>query len=305
MEWMHNHVELRTDVRALLDGARSVVMVADLYAPRGSRDDPKPGLGRIARYARGGDYHTVVKKRLHALCDELAAAFEGERFRAFVDTAPVLERELAARCGIGWQGKHTLTIHPRLGSWMLLGGFATTMDLEAPEQQEAVTDHCGTCTRCIDACPTDAITPYAVDGRRCISYLTIEQRGPIEPELQARMGAWIFGCDICQEVCPHNSVRPGQAPAEPNPAYQARRSGFDLLEVLGWAEDDRRAAFRGSSMKRAKLDMMRRNAAIAAGNDPGAGTGELRAALERIAGDEHEPAMVRDAAQRSIARTRE
>jgi len=301
MEWMHNRIDVRTDVRTMLDDARSVVMVADLYAPRGSVDQPSPGSGRIARYARGGDYHTVIKKRLHQLCDELALEWSGSRVRACVATAPVMERELAARCGIGWQGKHTLTIHPRLGSWMLLGGIVTTLELEAPPEQETAVDHCGTCTRCIDACPTDAITPYAVDARRCISYLTIEHRGPVDPALQANMGDWIFGCDICQEVCPHNSQRPGPM-ARANPAYEARRTGFDLLEVLGWTEDERRSAFRGSSMKRAKLDMMRRNAAIAAGNGPG--PAGLRATLERIVGDDREPAMVRDAARASLDRLR-
>lgn len=304
MEWMHNRVEVRTDVRTMIDDARSVVMVADLYASRGNRDENRPGFGRVARYARGSDYHTVIKKRLHQLCDELAEDWPGSRFRAFVDTAPVMERELAARCGIGWQGKHTLTIHPRLGSWMLLGGIVTTLELEVPPEQRLSADHCGTCTRCIDACPTGAITPYAVDARRCISFLTIEQRGPIEPELQPKMGDWIFGCDICQEVCPHNSERSGPSMAEPNPSYEAKRTGLDLLEVLGWTEDDRRAAFRGSSMKRAKLDMMRRNAAIAAGNDSEARTPGLRGALERIAGDEDESAMLRDAARASLDRLR-
>lgn len=303
MEWMSTRVEMRSDVRTILDGAQSVIIVADLYARRGSVDEPKPGLGRVARYARGLDYHKIIKKRLHTLCDEIAARHPGAAFRAFVDTAPVLERELAARCGIGWQGKHTLTIHPRLGSWFLLGGIVTTLDLPAPATQRPATDHCGTCTRCIDACPTHAIEPYAVDARKCISYLTIEHRAPVDEALQAGIGDWIFGCDICQEVCPHNSPRPGEPSVRPNPAYEAQQEGFDLLAVLGWTEEDRRAAFRGSSMKRARLDMMRRNAAIAAGNLEIACSPQLRSALERIASDDTEPAMVRDAALHALKRS--
>src|SRR5262249_20142541 len=139
--------------------------------------------------------------------DSLRERFPAEQFRAFVDTAPVMEREHAARAGLGWIGKHTLIIHPRLGSYMLLGGVLTTMDIPAPAAQRRVTDHCGTCTRCIDACPTAAITPYSVDATRCISYLTIEHRGEIDPALHEGIGDWLFGCDVCQEVCPHNGGR--------------------------------------------------------------------------------------------------
>lgn len=265
MAYMADHFDVRTDVRLMLDGARSVVMVADHYALRGGEPETRrEGFGRVARYARGDDYHNVIKKRLHALCDELKATFPDERFRVFVDTAPVLERELAARCGIGWQGKHTLTINRVLGSYLLLGGIVTTLELEAPPEQRPATDHCGTCTRCIDACPTKAIRPYCVNGSRCISYLTIEHRGPIDPEFFEPMGDWIFGCDVCQEVCPHNSARAEQR-GSVHGAYEPKRAGFDLLEVLGWTEDDRRAAFKGSAMKRAKLEMMKRNAEIVAG----------------------------------------
>lgn len=265
MGYLAEHADLKADPSRLLEGARCAIMVADLYATRdGEADEIPDGHGRIARYARGGDYHKIMKKRLHALCDELAERWPEERTRAFVDTAPVHERELALAAGQGWVGKHTLIIHPRVGSWMLLGGVLTTLELDVNQREEP--DHCGTCTRCIEACPTDAITPYSVDASRCISYLTIERRGPIDPELQRGMGAWIFGCDVCQEVCPHNSPRPGDV-GEANPAYEGERASFDLLEVLGWDEDARRAAFAKSAMKRAKLGMMRRNAVIAAGNE--------------------------------------
>ncbi len=271
MAWLATHADLRADPGRLLEGARSVVMVADLYATRGAdnAETPEAGRGRVARYARGDDYHTAIKARLHAICDALRERFPGEAFRAFVDTAPVPERELAARAGLGWIGKHTLLIHPRIGSWLLLGGFLTTMDLEPAT--ETVADHCGSCTCCIDACPTDAITPYSVDARRCISYLTIERREAIAAEFRGAIGDWIFGCDICQEVCPHNSPRDpavlGDAGATVPERYANRPGSFDLLEVLGWDADARAAALKGTAMKRATLAMWHRNAAIAAGND--------------------------------------
>ncbi|MFK7883022.1 MAG: tRNA epoxyqueuosine(34) reductase QueG [Phycisphaerales bacterium] len=275
MGYLQDHAELRTDPSKVLEEARSAILVADLYAARDDNQDTLlgPGEGRIARYARGKDYHHVLKKRLIKLADRFRAEQPTGEFRVFTDTAPVMERELALRAGLGWIGKHTLMIHPKVGSYFLLGGILTTLDLTAPKDQTIETDHCGSCTRCIDACPTDAITPYSVDARRCISYLTIEHRTAIAPALQSKMGEWIFGCDICQEVCPHNSPR-DEVPVgkQPNPAYQSERDRFDLLEVLGWDEDAKRNAFQGSAMKRAKLDMMQRNASIAiknAKNRPG------------------------------------
>ncbi|GAB4547088.1 MAG: tRNA epoxyqueuosine(34) reductase QueG [Phycisphaerales bacterium] len=296
MGYMHEHAHLRKDAGLLLEGARSVVMVADQYAQRGAHDGaPPPHSGRIARYARGRDYHTVIKKRLHALCDELHTDHPGARFRAFTDTAPIMEREQALRAGLGWIGKHTLLIHKRRGSYLLLGGVLTTLELEPPRTQRVETDRCGTCTRCIDACPTGAITPYRVDARRCISYLTIERRERIDPGLHAGMGDWIFGCDICQDVCPHNSVRRTLPTGRAHPAYEERRAGFDLLEVLGWTEEDRRAAFTTSAMKRATLSMMKRNALIALGN-----TGAHRAHIEAHLDDEDE--LVRTTAHDVLAR---
>lgn len=266
MAWLAKHADLRTDPARLLDGARSIVMVADQYAPRGDVPGPaEPGRGRVARYARGDDYHKTMKKRLHRVCDALRAEHPSAGFRAFVDTAPVPERELAARAGLGWIGKHTLLIHPRLGSWLLLGGFLTTLELEPAAKPEP--DHCGSCTRCIDACPTDAITPYRVDARRCISYLTIERREPINPALHRAIGDNLFGCDICQEVCPHNSAKKPGAASPPVPAHYGNRPGsFDLLDVLGWDTGARAAALRGTAMKRATLEMWKRNASIVRAN---------------------------------------
>ena len=191
--------------------------------------------------------------------------YPGHAFRSFCDTAPVLEREHAERAGIGWIGKNTLVIDPALGSYVLLGGVMTTLDVRVPSSQKVVSDHCGSCTRCIDACPTAAITPYKVDASRCISTLTIEHRSVIDERCHASMGDWVFGCDVCQEVCPHNGpTRRGGALVRDE--YAPAVTGFNLLEVLGWSEDDRRRAFTRSAMKRVKLFAFKRNAAIAATN---------------------------------------
>jgi epoxyqueuosine reductase len=299
MGYMAEQAAARLDPSRVLAGARSVVMVADQYAPRGDTDRPGAGMGRVARYARGRDYHLVMKKRLHDACDALAARFPGESFRAFVDTAPVLERPYAARAGLGWTGKNTLLIHPRRGSYLLLGGILTTLHLAPPPEQAAVTDHCGACTRCIDACPTGAITGRSVDARRCISYLTIERRLPIAPEFHSAIGDWLYGCDVCQEVCPHNSRRPDGPGEKIRPGFAPRLTGFDLLAVLGWGEGDRRAAFESSAMKRATLAMMKRNAVIVAGNQlrAGAATPGLRERLGQLARDAAEPGLVRDTAR--------
>lgn len=303
LEYLNDHLEVRLDVTRLLRGAKSVLVVGDVYASRQDAPDVEPDepWGRIARYARGDDYHDVMKERLHALCDELRAEHPGEQFRAFTDIEPVLEREHAARAGLGWVGKNTMLIHPRLGSYFFLGGIVTTLDVQPPSDQRAIPDHCGTCTRCIDACPTQAITPYRVDASKCISALTIEQREPIDPSLFPGIGQWVYGCDVCQEVCPHNSPRPTSAADDlpaPNPAYAPKRSGIALLDVLQWTMQDRSARLRRTAMKRATLEMWKRNAIIAAGNvlrvrDDAV----LRAAIEDLAWCATEPPLVRDTAR--------
>lgn len=292
--------------------ARAFIVVADQYASRQADDSPphEPLHGRIAKYARGRNYHEVMKKRLHALADGLRIDYPGSEFRTCVDTAPILERELATLAGIGWQAKNTLVIQPRLGSYVLLGVVATTLPLIASSLR--VPDSCGTCTRCIDACPTNAITPYSVDATRCVSYLTIERRSLIPLDLHAGIGEWIFGCDVCQEVCPHNSPRPDAAmTGTAHQAYEASRGSLPLLEVLGWGEGDRREAFKNSPMKRASLDMMRRNALVALGNAMvamRAQSGEetrLRELRERVASveaDASQPELVRQTARDVLRR---
>ena len=264
MEYLARRFDERTDPAVYLPGARSVVCVAMNYHVPLESPSPESAAfhGRVARYALGDDYHEVIKSRLHALADWMRQLAPGAQTRACVDTAPLLERELAARAGIGWVGKHTGVLNARVGSWLLLGEVVTTLALPP---DEPATDHCGTCTRCIDACPTGAITaPYELDARRCISYLTIEHRGEIAPEFHGPVGDWLYGCDVCQDVCPHNR----HAPAAEDPALRPRfpTGSLDVREVLRWTGDDYRATLKGSAMKRVKLPLLQRNARIVESN---------------------------------------
>ena len=261
--WLERRFEERTDPRVYLPGAQSIICVAaNYFAPVPSTTATPPGQrGRIARYALGEDYHQVMMRRLHTLADWLRRQCPGARTRCAVDTAPVMEKEHAARAGIGWMGKNTCIINPRLGSWLVLGEIITTASLP-PDQP--LPDRCGTCTRCIDACPTHAIiAPYRLDARRCIAYLTIEHRGQIPDELRGAVPPWLFGCDVCQEVCPWNA----HATPARDPAFTPRLppEGLDIREVLRWTDDDRRAILRRSAMRRATLSMLKRNAGITAG----------------------------------------
>ena len=288
--------------------AKSFVVVLDVYQSRetpAAQGGKEPAIGRIARYARKKNYHDTIKKRLHLLADELRSQFPGEVFRTTVDTAPVMERELASLAGLGWQAKNTMLIHRKLGSYAVIGCVATTLDLAGGSPAQPETDHCGTCTRCIDACPTRAITPYSVDARRCVSYLTIEHRSVIDPDLHAGIGGWLAGCDICQEVCPHNSPRGDAAPAGPLDL----RSFFDPFEVLAWDEPTRRAKLSGSALKRISLPMLRRNAIINAtnavlfeGSADKSSRAELSATLHTLAQNEEELELVRRTAQQSLDR---
>ncbi len=298
MNYLARDLDLKFEPARVFDGAQAFIMVADLYAARNDPPTPAPPLhARIARYAQGRDYHRVMKDRLHDLSDSLRATYRGYGFRSFVDTVPVLERELAALAGLGWQAKNTMIINPGLGSYTLLGGIATTLPLVAPAQQPTITDHCGSCTRCIQACPTQAITPYSVDASRCISYLTIEHREPIDPAFHAAMGDWLYGCDICQEVCPHNSPRPDADTGTRHPAYQPRSVTLPLLEVLNWTDTQRRESLRASPMKRATLAMMKRNALIAAGNALSrVANPDLLARIQTLATAHDEPALVTETA---------
>ncbi len=264
MAYLQRNLQKRLSAAELVDGARSVVVVAlNYHQPAPASSDDSPPRGRVARYAWGEDYHRVVKDKLFSIADrmrdELPEPFEA---KACVDTAPLLEREFAAAAGIGWIGKNTMVLDRRLGSYFFLGALVTTLTME-PDAPEA--DHCGTCTACLDACPTGAFpAPYQMDARRCISYLTIEHRGEIDSALHEGMGDWLFGCDVCQEVCPYNR----DAPTTNEPRFAIRSTGpaIALDDVLGWSIDDYRRELRGSAMKRAKLEMLQRNARIAQRN---------------------------------------
>jgi epoxyqueuosine reductase len=225
------------------------------------------GEGRVARYALGRDYHKVIEGKLRQVERRLVEALGGRgleapQIRTYTDTGPILEREFAARAGLGWIGKHTLLIHPRHGSWFLLGEMITSLELEP---DSAIEDHCGTCRRCIEACPTEAITPYSVDGSRCISYLTLENRGTIAEEFHEPMreAGFVVGCDICQEVCPHN--RRPLATSETDFAARAPAPAMDLQQIIAWQEQEWDIHTRGRAFRRAKHAMWVRNAGILRG----------------------------------------
>jgi epoxyqueuosine reductase len=257
MAYMERTRHQRLDPARLLPGARSVVAVAMLYAPAERSESTG---GRIARYAGGRDYHDVMRPRLNSLARFIeAAAGRDTQSRAAVDTSAVLERDLAAAAGLGWIGKNTNLIDPDLGSYFFIGIVLTTAELESDVAQP---DRCGTCRACLDACPTQAfVGAYTLDARRCISYLTIEHRGSVDAELRPGIGDWLFGCDVCQEVCPWNR----KAPPARDPALTPGEPPSAAM-LLGLDEEKFRARFRGSALSRAKRSGLRRNAAIVLGN---------------------------------------
>jgi epoxyqueuosine reductase len=268
MGYLGRRLETRLDPSQVFPGARSALCVAlqyhPLYLEEGERQPEPSGdlWRRVARYARGKDYHDVMGERLRALEDRIRAAFPSCETRRYVDTGPVLERELAARAGIGAVGKNTMLLHPEGGSWFLLGELFLGLDL-SPDQPLA--DLCGSCTRCLDACPTGALAePYRLDANRCISYWTIEHRGPLPPEARRMVGGWVFGCDVCQEVCPWNADPAGAV--HPEMELTPERGELTLARLLGLPREEYVERFRGSPMKRAKLEGLQRNAAVAMGN---------------------------------------
>ena len=267
MDWMAHEPERRADPRTVLASACTVISVAASYYrgdwPRASADPaPAAPTGRIARYAWGRDYHKRLKKRTVHLGRAIRRLKPGVRWALYVDTGPILDRAWAERAGIGWIGKNTNVIRQGAGSWCFLGEIITDLDL--PPSRPAA-NHCGTCARCIPACPTGAITaPYQLDARRCISYLTIEHEGPIPLELRPAIGARIFGCDDCQEACPWN--RFATPTALPEFAERPHQQTPELIPLL--ALDDRafRERFAGTALRRAGRNRFVRNAAVALGN---------------------------------------
>lgn len=294
MGWMEDRADQRAGPQALWPEARSVIMLGMSYAPA---VDPMAladvrDRGRISVYAQGQDYHDVVKKALKALARWMVDQAPND-LKVFVDTAPVMEKPLAGQAGLGWQGKHTNLVSRDHGSWLFLGSIYTTLDLE-PDAASA--DTCGSCTACQTACPTDAFpAPYRLDARRCISYLTIEHKGPIPHEFRRAMGNRIYGCDDCLAVCPWNKFAEA---AFANKAFAARAELAmpRLADLLALDDAAFRRVFSGSPIKRIGRDRMVRNAAIAAGNS---GDQALAAPLGMLVHDADE--TVREAASWALA----
>ncbi|HEX8574474.1 MAG TPA: tRNA epoxyqueuosine(34) reductase QueG [Allosphingosinicella sp.] len=282
MIWMAETAERRASPAGLWPQVRSIVSLGMSYAPAA---DPlalaeRGDLGRISVYAQGQDYHDVIKKALKALARWLVAE-AGCEVKVFVDTAPVMEKPLAEAAGLGWQGKHTNLVSRKDGSWLFLGAIYTTLDLGETPAPHAV--HCGSCRACLDICPTDAFpAPFQLDARRCISYLTIEHKGPIPEEFREAVGNRIYGCDDCLAACPWNRFA-GSARANKAFLPRAELAAPRLADLLALDDAGFRQVFAGSPIKRIGRGRMVRNAAIAAGNS---GLAELAPALERLTGDE-------------------
>ena len=294
MQYLERGAEKRRDSRLPLPGTTHAIVVGMDYGG----GEPS---GPVARYGRGDDYHDVMERRLR----ELHRRLERDAGRAvagkpYVDTGPLLERDLARRAGLGWFGKNTMLVNPERGSFFFLGALVLDLELEADAPFEA--DRCGTCTRCLEACPTGAITaPRRLDARRCISYLTIELREEIPEELREATGERLYGCDVCQDVCPWNQRFAGSLPDESPFATREALAGKDARalarELLGMTQPEFSAAYKGSPMKRAKLRGLKRNAAVVLGN---VGTPDDTDVLTRAL-DDDEP-LVREHAARALAR---
>jgi epoxyqueuosine reductase len=326
MSYMHRQAEARRHPDSILPEVRSVVMVGMNYKPvasgqwlvaskeiaaEGTAEDELTShhsaktsslatshqplaTAQVARYARGDDYHQVLWRKLNQLLEWVQGEAPGCHGRGVVDTAPLLERDFARRAGLGWFGKNTVLLNKRLGSYFFLGALLLDLELTADHPHE--TSHCGSCTACLEACPTQAfVEPGMLDSRRCISYLTIELRGPIPEELREPIGEWLFGCDVCQEVCPWNH----KAPPGTEPTFQARDdlTAINLMELLSLSEEQFRQRFRGTALMRTKRRGLLRNAAIVLGNQ---GDPATLPALQQALTDSDE--VVREAAQWAIRR---
>ncbi|WP_017460900.1 tRNA epoxyqueuosine(34) reductase QueG [Dyella ginsengisoli] len=298
MDYMARHGAKRSRPGELEPGTRRVISVRMDYAPpdidRAWSVIEDGELGYISRYTLGRDYHKLLRQRLQKLADRIRAEIGDFGYRAYVDSAPVLEKALARNAGLGWIGKHTVLIHRRAGSYFFLGELYT--DLPLPVDTPA-SEHCGSCRRCLDVCPTQAIVaPYRLDARRCISYLTIELKGSIPEELRAPMGNRIFGCDDCQLVCPWNKF--AQTTAEPDFAPRHRLDGSKLVELFAWSEAEFLQRTEGMAIRRTGYEGWLRNIAVALGNAPRSDA--VRTAL--LARADHPSDLVREHVAWALAR---
>lgn len=301
MKYMAEHESARGDPNMVLDGVVSIVVVATVYR---TADPAAAGAenARVSRYAWGSDYHDVLRDKLLQLQRRIVETRPNVRCRAVVDSAPLMERDYAQLAGLGWFGKNTLLLNRELGSWFFLGGLLLNQPLEY--DVPFATDHCGSCTRCLDACPTQAFAgPYQLDPRRCISYLTIEHRSSIPSELRDGIGSWVYGCDVCQDVCPWNEradrlVERGRSQHADNSFRPAPgMNPIAIADMLAITDADFRRRFRGTPLFRVKRPRMVRNAAIVAGNrrDP-----QFLPALKTLC-DDPDP-IIREAAGWAIAK---
>ena len=276
MAYMADNTDSRRDIRAWMPDARSVLMCGFSYGDASSKPASKPGHGRLARYAVRADYHDILRKRMNEVRDWLTSAVPGARGVAFCDMSPILERSYARAAGLGWQGKNTMMIGPRLGSYFLLAGLAMNLDLPA---DSAEPDHCGSCRKCLDACPTDAFpSEHVLDASKCIAYFTIESKGAIPENYRAGVGDWVYGCDICQEVCPWNRF---EAAPRALPAAKVATE-LPLEELAGPASEGVRKRLKGLPVARAVRKRLTRNALLAMGNS---GLARYRPILELYAAD--------------------
>jgi epoxyqueuosine reductase len=263
MAWLAANADRRKSPRAIWPDVKSIIILGMSYGPE---RDPLQVLGERSRgaisvYAQGADYHDVIKSKLKVLAARVQDVAQGE-VKVFVDTAPVMEKPIAAKAGLGWQGKHTNLVSRDFGSWLFLGAIFTTAEIDPDTPEE---DHCGACRRCLDVCPTNAfVAPYQLDARACISYLTIEHKGHIAPEFRERMGNRIFGCDDCLAVCPWNKF--ATVAREAKLSVRAESDNPPLSELLQLDDAGFRARFRGTPIKRTGRDRFLRNVLIAAGN---------------------------------------
>jgi epoxyqueuosine reductase len=297
MGYMERHGLRRARPQELVPGTLRVISARMDYLPPNARPATEvlhdPTLGYVSRYALGRDYHKVLRRRLARLAERIEAEVAGTRYRVFVDSGPVLEKAFARNAGLGWIGKHTNLIHSRAGSWFFLGEILT--DLPLPVDAPA-TNHCGSCRACIDVCPTGAIVaPYELDARLCISYLTIELRGPIPVELRRAIGNRIYGCDDCQLFCPWNKF--ARLTSEPDFAPRHALDGATLTQLFAWSEEEFLRSTEGSAIRRIGYECWLRNIAVALGNAPT--SDEVLAALR--ARRDHPSALVREHVEWALA----